>query len=159
MLIETIEQFSAQLPAHRRLLGLDVGEKTIGLALSDLMRTIATPLLTISRSQFTKDMAAIATVVQEQNVAGLVIGYPINMDGSNGPRTQSVRTFTSNLLKHMDMPVFLWDERLSTVAVQRTMLDADLSRQRRAELVDKLAASYLLQGCLDRLVWLAQYKN
>ena len=152
MLIENAAEFAACLPREGRLLGLDVGEKTIGLALSDLRRGIATPLETIERGKFTKDMEAMKQIIASHKVAGLVVGYPVNMDGSLGPRTQSTRTFVSNLLKHIDLPVTLWDERLSTVAVQRTMLDADLSRARRAELVDKLAASYLLQGCLDRLL-------
>ena len=152
MLSETAEAFAARLPAEGRLLALDVGEKTIGLALSDPRRTIAPPLETIARTKFVKDMEAMKKIISSQKVAGLVIGYPINMDGSAGPRTQSVRTFTSNLLKYIDLPTMFWDERLSTVAVQRTMLEADLSRERRAQIVDKLAASYLLQGCLDRLL-------
>lgn len=151
MLIQTPEAFAATLLPHARLLGLDVGDKTIGLALSDVMRSIATPLETIARSKFTKDMEHLKVVIAAHHVAGLVVGYPVNMDGSQGPRTQSTRTFVSNLQKHIDLPILFWDERLSTVAVQRTMLDADLSRERRAQLVDKLAASYMLQGCLDRL--------
>ncbi|NBX03075.1 MAG: Holliday junction resolvase RuvX [Alphaproteobacteria bacterium] len=151
MLFESSAEFAAALPSHCRLLGLDVGEKTIGLALSDVMRQVATPLVTISRSKFTKDMDALKAIITEHKVAGLVVGYPVNMDGSLGPRTQSIRTFVSNLQKHTDLPILFWDERMSTMAVSRTMLDADLSRARRAELVDKLAASYILQGSLDRL--------
>jgi len=151
MLFETPEQFVNTLPREARLLGLDVGEKTIGLALSDRMRSIATPLETIKRNKLGNDISHIKTVIAAHQICGLVVGYPVNMDGSQGPRTQSVRTFVLNVQKHIDLPVLLWDERLSTMAVQRTMLDADLSRARRAELVDKLAASYILQGCLDRL--------
>ncbi len=136
---------------HQRLLGLDVGEKTIGLALSDLSRMIATPYKTIMRSKFSKDAAALEAIIQEQNVGGLVIGYPINMDGSEGPRCQSIRQFSRNLSEKMALPMLLADERMSTLAVTRTMLDADLSRARRAELVDKMAASYILQGVLDML--------
>ena len=149
MLIDTTADFIAQLPAHRRLLGLDVGEKTIGLALSDVMRGIATPYATIDRKKFTKDMEELKKVIAAQSVAGLVIGYPINMDGSLGPRTQSTRTFVSTMSKHIDLPMILFDERMSTMAVERTMLAADLSRARRDQLVDKLAASYMLQGFLD----------
>ncbi len=151
MLTESAAEFAAVLPSHSRLLGLDVGEKTIGLALSDVMRQVASPLITITRSKFTKDIELLKKHASEHKVAGFVIGYPLNMDGSHGPRTQSVRTFAANLKKHIDLPLIYWDERMSTMAVSRTMLAADLSRERRAELVDKLAASYILQGCLDRL--------
>ena len=150
MLLKTPAEFTASLPAHSRLLGLDVGDKTIGLALSDALRTIATPYDTIRRSKFTKDAETLATIISEQKIGGLVIGYPVNMDGSEGPRCQSTRTFVSNLQKTISLPMLLWDERMSTMAVQRMMTDeADMSRARRAELVDKLAASYMLQGFLD----------
>ncbi len=146
-------EFTASLPAHTRLLGLDVGDKTIGLALSDALRTIASPYDTIRRSKFTKDAATLSTITTEQKIGGLVIGYPVNMDGSEGPRCQSTRTFVSNLGKIISLPMLLWDERMSTMAVQRMMTDeADMSRARRAELVDKLAASYMLQGFLDSIV-------
>lgn len=152
MLFSTPVEFTTALPSAARLLGLDVGETTIGLALSDVRRTIASPHSTIQRSKFSKDMETLKHIISQQNVGGLVIGYPVNMDGSHGPRTQSTRTFVSNLEKHIDLPLLLWDERLSTMAVERMMTDeADLSRARRGELVDKLAASYLLQGCLDSL--------
>jgi putative Holliday junction resolvase len=149
MLIATTAEFTALLAAHARLLGLDVGETTIGLALSDGSRAIASPLLTIERKKFSKDLAQLKEIIAKHQVAGLVIGYPVNMDGSHGPRTQSTRTFVSNVSKDIKLPMMLWDERLSTMAVERVMLEADLSRQRRAELVDKLAASYMLQGFLD----------
>ncbi len=134
-----------------RLLGLDVGEKTIGLALSDVGRMIATPYKTIQRGKFSRDAAEIEAIIKEQNVGGLVIGYPVNMDGSEGPRCQSIRQFARNLSEKIDLPMLLSDERMSTMAVTRTMMDADLSRQRRAEIVDKMAAGYILQGTLDML--------
>ncbi len=149
MLIENQEEFSKKLPPDGRVLGLDVGETTIGLALSDAGRRIASPLSTIERTKFSKDMAKLESIVSSNKIVGLVIGYPINMDGSLGPRTQSTRTFVSNMGKHINLPMLLWDERLSTMAVERMMLEADMSRKRRAELVDKLAASYMLQGYLD----------
>lgn len=152
MLYKTHAEFSSAAKPHSRLLGLDVGEKTIGLALTDALRTIASPHSTIRRSKFTKDAQALKALVEEHKIGGLVIGYPINMDGSEGPRCQSTRTFVSNLSKHIELPMLLWDERMSSIAVERMMTDeADMSRARRAELVDKLAASYLLQGCLDAM--------
>ena len=149
MLIDLPTDFLRLLPPNGRLLCLDVGEKTIGLALSDGSRTIASPLETIERKKFQKDMEHLQRVVQKHAIAGLVIGYPVNMDGSLGPRTQSVRTFVSTMSKHIDLPMVLWDERMSTMAVERMMVQADLSRERRSQLVDKLAASYMLQGFLD----------
>lgn len=149
--ILTPTEFATSLPKTGRLLGLDVGEKTIGLALSDGSRTIATPHEIIERTKFAKDTEKLKAIIEKQGVAGLVIGYPVNMDGSHGPRTQSTRTFVSNLQKTIDLPMLLWDERMSTMAVERMMIDADMSRTRRAELVDKLAASYMLQGFLDSI--------
>ncbi|MGE0754081.1 MAG: Holliday junction resolvase RuvX [Alphaproteobacteria bacterium] len=150
MLLKSKTEFAAALKPGARLLGLDVGDKTIGLALSDGMRTIASPYDTIRRSKFTKDVQTLKSIIEQQKVGGLVIGHPINMDGTEGPRCQSTRTFISNISKHIDLPMLLWDERMSTMVVQRMMTEeADMSRQRRAELVDKLAASYMLQGCLD----------
>ncbi len=137
------------LTKDQRLLGLDVGETTIGLALSDVGRMIATPYKTISRGKFSKDAETLITLVKEYNIGAFVIGYPINMDGSEGPRCQSIRQFTRNLEEKVRIPMLLFDERMSTMAVTRTMMDADLSRARRAELVDKMAASYILQGVLD----------
>lgn len=151
MLIATPAEFAALLPREARLICLDVGETTIGLALSDVRRTIATPHSTIGRTKFTKDIEQLKTVIAQQQVAGLVVGYPVNMDGSHGPRTQSVRTFVSNVGKHIALPMLLWDERMTTMAVERMMIQADMSRARRAELVDKLAASYMLQGFLDSI--------
>jgi putative Holliday junction resolvase len=141
----------ADLAPGHRLMGFDIGEKTLGLALSDTSLTIATPLETLRRGKFTADVAILTRIVAEHRVGGFVLGLPVNMDGSEGPRCQSVRAFATNLVGKIDLPLAFWDERLSTAAVTRTMLDADLSRARRAELVDKLAAAYILQGFLDRL--------
>lgn len=138
-----------RLPANHRLMGLDVGEKTIGMAVSDALLSIATPLDTIRRSKFTKDMEALRKVVQDRKIGGFVIGYPINMNGTEGPRCQSTRQFARSLYEKLALPVFLWDERMSSLAVERMMNEAELSRNRKAELVDKLAASYILQGALD----------
>jgi putative Holliday junction resolvase len=139
------------LPAHARLLGLDLGTKTIGLALSDVERRIASPLETIQRVKFGADSAALMKIARTYGVAALVIGLPLNMDGSEGPRAQSTRAFARNLGPLADLPIVFWDERLSTLAVTRTLLDADASRARRAAVVDKMAAAYILQGALDRL--------
>ncbi len=133
------------------LLGLDPGTKTLGLAISDRTRLIATPLKTIRRTKFTPDAAELLKIYEKNESAVLIIGLPINMNGSAGPRVQSVKDFASNLMKIRDIPIFFWDERLSTMAVTRGMLDADMSRKKRAENVDKLAAGYILQGVLDRL--------
>ncbi len=134
-----------------RLLGLDLGEKTIGVALSDTTLSIATPMETLARKKFTQDAEKLAAIVAAQGVGGVVIGLPLNMDGSDGPAAQSARAFGRNLAAKLAIPVVFWDERLSTVAVTRTLLDADASRKRRAEVVDKMAAAYILQGVLDRL--------
>lgn len=141
----------AALPRGARLLGLDLGTKTIGLALSDITLTIATPFQLIRRGKFTADAAELARIAKAQGVGGLVMGLPLNMDGTEGPRCQSVRQFGRNLEALLPLPYAFWDERLSTAAVTRTLLDADASRARRAELVDKMAAAYILQGCLDAI--------
>lgn len=133
------------------LLGLDLGEKTIGIAVADPSLTIATALETIRRTKFSKDAVTLAGIIEKRKVGGLVIGLPINMDGGEGPRCQSVRQFAENLLERMDIAVAFWDERLSTAAVTRTLLEADVSRKRRAEVVDKMAAAYILQGALDHI--------
>ena len=146
-----LEELKARLRRGQRLLGLDLGSKTIGLALSDVERTVATPLETIKRARFTTDAARLVALIDEHQVGGIVLGLPLNMDGSEGPRAQSTRAFARNLLQKIDVPIAFWDERLSTAAVTRTLLDADASRKRRAELVDKMAAAYILQGALDRL--------
>jgi len=134
-----------------RLLGLDLGEKTIGLALSDTRLTIATPMETLKRGKFAADAAKLGAIVAGQNVGGLVVGLPLNMDGSDGPSAQSARAFARNFAARSPLPILLWDERLSTAAVTRTLLEADASRRRRAQVVDKMAAGYILQGVLDRL--------
>ena len=139
------------LPTGARLMGLDVGTKTIGLALSDTRRVIATPLETIRRRGFREDMARLSALIDAHGVAGLVIGLPLALAGIDGPRTQSIRQFARNLLALRDLPVVLWDERLSTAAVTREMIAADLTRKRRGEIVDRVAAAYILQGCLDFL--------
>lgn len=150
-MIVDLFDLAEHLPAEQRLLGLDLGTKTIGLALSDVMLTIASPLETIRRTKFTADAEQLLALAARHGVGGLVLGYPLNMDGSKGPRAQASESFARNLQRLSDLPVALWDERLSTAAVTRTLLEADASRRRRAELVDKMAASYILQGALDRL--------
>ncbi|MFT0891138.1 Holliday junction resolvase RuvX [Pseudochelatococcus sp. G4_1912] len=152
--IVSIETFK-ELPYHTRLMGFDLGTKTIGLSLSDIERRIATALETIRRVKFTNDAARIVELATKHNVGGFVFGLPLNMDGSEGPRAQATRAFVRNLAKLTPVPVVLWDERLTTVAVTRTLLAADASRARRGELVDKLAAAYILQGALDRLSFMA----
>lgn len=153
MPVVELTEIPSLLKKHDRLLGLDVGSKTIGLAISDTSRTIASPLETIQRQKFTADVARLEEITREFTIGAIVIGLPINMDGSEGPRCQSVRQFGANLLERIDLPVAFWDERLSTAAVTRTLLAADSSRRRRSQLVDKLAASYILQGALDRLAY------
>lgn len=143
-------EFAAALPIGGRLAGLDVGTKTIGIALCDAMWTIASPAQTIRRTKFSVDRALLRDIIAKQQVKGLVIGLPLNLDGSDSPRTQSVRAFARNLTD-LGLPILLWDERWSTQAVTRTLLDADASRARRAELVDKMAAAYILQGAIDAL--------
>ena len=133
-----------------RLIGVDLGTKTIGLALSDVERRIATPLETIKRVKFTPDVEKMKGFVQRFGVGGLVFGLPLNMDGTEGPRSQATRAFVRNLKPLLPLPVLYWDERMSTMAVTRMLIDADTSRARRGELVDKMAAAYILQGALDR---------
>lgn len=132
-----------------RFLGFDVGEKTIGLALSDIKCTIATPFEVIHRTQWKKDAEILSKIVREHHIVGAIIGFPLNMNGTEGPRCQAIRQFVTNLLLVIDLPICLWDERLSTMAVTRTLLTADLSRTKRKKVVDKMAASYILQGFLD----------
>ena len=136
---------------NQRLLGFDPGTKTIGLALSDTSLKVATPLTTIKRKKFKDDVAEIAQIIEKNNIGGFIIGLPLNMDGTEGPRCQSCRQLQKNLEEHFDLPACFWDERLSTVAVTRTLLEADASRKRRAEVVDKMAAAFILQGALDSL--------
>jgi putative Holliday junction resolvase len=140
-----------KLAAGLRLLGLDLGEKTIGLALSDTLLSIATPMQTLKRGKFAADAAQLDIIISAQGVGGLVVGLPLNMNGSDGPSAQSARAFGRNWAARSPLPVVMQDERLSTSAVTRTLLEADTSRRRRETLVDKMAAAYILQGALDRL--------
>jgi putative Holliday junction resolvase len=146
-----IAELKAALLPGRRLMGLDVGEKTVGLALSDPTLMVASPLETIRRTKFTKDWERLLSLIEAHEVGGLVIGLPVNMDGTEGPKCQSVRHFGKNILDRRQMPLAFWDERWSTQAVTRTLLDADASRRRRGEVVDKMAAAYILQGALDAM--------
>jgi len=151
MIHETLEDFAAELPPMRALAGLDLGEKTIGVAVSDRLLSVATPLSTIRRKKFTLDAEALAKLLAEREIGGIVLGLPRNMDGSEGPRCQSTRAFARNFQRVLDLPVTFWDERLSTVAAERALLEADASRRKRAEVIDHVAAGYILQGALDRL--------
>ncbi len=154
MLCEHKDEFAPLLPQKGRLLGLDLGSKTIGLALSDSNWQVASPLETIRRTKFTKDLTALTALILERGVKGLVLGLPVNMDGSEGPRCQSTRQFVKNLetMGALGLPILLWDERLSTSAVQRFLIDeVDMNRKRRGEVVDKMAAGYILEGALTAL--------
>ena len=151
MIARNPRELKDSLNKDQRWLGIDMGTKTMGLALSDVTLTIATPLDTLRRGKLTKDAESLQAIIVKERVGGLVFGLPLNMDGSEGPRCQSVRQFATNLAKRIDVPMTFWDERLSTVAVTRTLLDADASRKRRSEVVDKMAAAFILQGALDSL--------
>jgi putative Holliday junction resolvase len=151
----SLEALAKTLPSRGPLIGLDLGTKTIGLAISDVERRIASPLETIRRTRFTADVALLLGHVTRHGVAAIVLGMPLNMDGSEGPRAQATRAFLRSLSQKTDLPIVLWDERLSTAAVTRTLLEADASRKRRGELVDKMAAAYILQGAIDRLAMLS----
>ncbi|MDB6176457.1 Holliday junction resolvase RuvX [Paracoccus sp. Z330] len=151
MIHEDLAPFHAELPAFGALAGLDLGTKTIGVAISDNMRQVASPLTVIRRKKFTLDAAELLKIVAERDIAGIVLGLPRNMDGSEGPRAQSTRAFARNLSGLTQLPISYWDERLSTVAAERALLEADTSRRKRAEVIDQVAAGYILQGALDRL--------
>jgi len=146
--------FLTALPASGALAGLDFGDKTIGIAISDLRRQVATPLSTIRRVKFTADADALLALCTARGLAGLILGLPRNMDGSEGPRAQATRAFARNLSRLTALPIGFWDERLSTVAAERALLEADTSRKRRSEVIDHVAAGYILQGALDRLGYL-----
>lgn len=146
-----VDAYAGLLPAGRRLLGIDAGTKTLGLALSDVTRTIASAMTTIRRTKFAADAAELLAIAREQDVAGLVLGLPINLDGTEGPRAQSARALARNLNRMSPLPILLWDERLSTAAAERMLIAADQSRKRRGEVIDKLAATLILQGALDRM--------
>jgi putative Holliday junction resolvase len=151
----TVEAFGAALAPHARLIGIDVGTKTLGLALSDVTRTIASGLTTLRRTKFGQDAAHLLKLAEKHEAGGFVIGLPINLDGSGGPRAQATRAFARNFGKLTPLPILLWDERLTTAAAERTLLEADTSRRRRAELIDKVAATLILQNALDRMKTLA----
>ncbi len=152
MAVTELVEISQALRPGSRLMGLDLGSKTIGLALSDVTLMIASPFQLIKRSKFTADAKKLESLIDDYDVGGLILGLPFNMDGSEGPRCQSTRQFASNLLARRDIALSFWDERLSTVAVQRVLIEqADMNRKRRAEVVDKAAASYILQGALDAM--------
>lgn len=151
MICPTIEAFLAALPPNRAIAGLDLGDKTIGVALSDLRRQVATPIEVIRREKFTVDAARLLALLEARGAAGIVLGLPLNMDGSVGPRVQATQAFARNLEKLTALPICYWDERLSTVAAERALLEADTSRKRRKEVIDQVAAGYILQGALDRM--------
>ena len=154
MICERIEYLAAALPRTGALAGLDLGTKTIGVAVSDGLRRVASPLTVIRRAKFTLDAAALLKIAGDRGLAGLILGLPRNMDGTEGPRAQSTRAFARNLERMTPLPIAFWDERLSTVAAERALLEADTSRKRRAEVIDQVAAGYILQGALDRLGYL-----
>lgn len=155
MICDEIEAFAAVLPPNRAIAGLDLGTATIGVALSDLRRQVATPIEVIRREKFTIDAARLLALLQTRGAAGIVLGLPLNMDGSIGPRVQSTQAFARNLEKLTSLPICYWDERLSTVAAERALLEADTSRKRRKEVIDQVAAGLILQGALDRMAYLA----
>jgi putative Holliday junction resolvase len=151
---QSFTEAAALFPATGALMGLDLGTKTIGLAVSNPERTLATPLSTIRRKKFTTDAEQLLALATERKVTGLIIGLPLNMDGSEGPRAQATRAFVRNLGGKTDLPIAFWDERLSTAAAERELISLDTSRAKRAEVIDEMAASYILQGALDRLTHL-----
>lgn len=153
MICDDIAAFSAALPPSGAIAGLDYGEKTIGIAISDLRRRVATPTTILRRVKFTEDAARLMQIVAEREIRGLILGLPLNMDGSSGPRVQSTQAFARNLARLTELPIAFWDERLSTVAAERALLEADASRKRRKEVIDAVAAGYILQGALDRMAW------
>lgn len=146
-----IEDFAANLAPGRRLIGIDAGTKTLGLALSDVTRTVASALETIKRTKFTADATRLLAIADEHKIAGFVLGFPANLDGTEGPRAQSTRALARNLNGLSALPILLWDERLTTAEAQRMLIEADTSRARRAQVIDKLAATLILQGALDRM--------
>lgn len=154
MIYHNFEAFVRELPEGRPLIGIDLGTKTIGIAVSDVERMIATPYYTLRRKDPKKDMGRLWQIATERNVCGIVLGMPMNMDGSDGPRTQATRAFARNLEMYMPKPLTFWDERLSTVAAERALLEADTSRAKRELVIDKVAASIILQGALDRIAFL-----
>ncbi len=150
-IFETIEEMAEVLPPMQALMGLDLGTKTIGVAVSDSFQSVATPLETVKRKKFGIDAARLLDIIDKRSIGAIILGLPRNMDGSEGPRCQSTRAFARNLAPLVAIPIGFWDERLSTVAAERALLEADTTRKRRAEVIDHVAASYILQGVLDRL--------
>jgi putative Holliday junction resolvase len=151
MIHDAFEDFAADLPPMNALMGLDLGTKTIGVAVSDRIGAVATPLETVKRKKFTLDAERLLEIIAERDISGILLGLPRNMDGTEGPRCQSTRAFARNLSRLTDLPISFWDERLSTVAAEKALLEADTTRKRRAEVIDHVAASYILQGALDRM--------
>ncbi len=143
------DELIVQLSSGNRVLGIDLGSKNIGLAISDTEFHIASPFKTLQRKKLSENAQEISVIIKEQNIGGLVIGFPINMNGTVGPRAQSTRDWSLDLAKYIDLPILLWDERMSTLAVERAMLTADLSRKKRSRKIDQAAAAYILQGALD----------
>ncbi len=154
MIHDRFEDFAAALAPMTALMGLDLGEKTIGVAVSDRMRGVASPLETVRRKKFTLDSARLLEIVADREIGGILLGLPKNMDGTEGPRCQSTRAFARNLSRLTDLPIGFWDERLSTVAAEKALLEADTTRKRRGQVIDHVAAGYILQGALDRLRFL-----
>jgi len=151
MIFDDMAEFTAALPPMAALIGLDLGERTIGVAVSDSFLSVATPLETVRRKKFGLDAARLNEIIADRQIGGLVLGLPRNMDGSEGPRCQSTRAFARNFDRLSPLPITFWDERLSTVAAERALLEADTTRKRRAEVIDHVAAGYILQGVLDRI--------
>lgn len=152
MAVLELAEFANLIKQHDRLLGIDLGTKTIGLAISDVMRMVASPVETLAKGKFSKDVVKIKTLIDREEVGGIVIGLPVEMDGTQGKRAQATKAFASNLSREIDLPILLWDERLSTVAVERMLIgEADMTRKRRAEVVDRAAAAFILQGVLEAL--------
>lgn len=154
MIFDSFEDFAAAVPKMSALAGLDLGDKTIGVAVSDRMLTVATPLETIRRKKFGVDAEKLLKIVADREIGGILLGLPRNMDGTEGPRCQSTRAFARNLSRLTELPIGFWDERLSTVAAEKALLEADTTRKRRAEVIDHVAAGYILQGALDRMRFL-----
>lgn len=156
LITDSAIDFAAALPRSGALIGLDLGTKTIGVAVSDGLRHVASPLCVIRREKFTLDAAALRKLIEGRALVGMVLGLPRNMDGSEGPRAQSTRAFARNFAALHPLPILFWDERLSTVAAEKALLEADTTRKRRSEVIDQVAAGYILQGALDRLAYLRQ---
>ena len=156
MIFEDAESFQAKLIKGQALAGLDYGTKSLGVAISDRLLTVASPRETIRGEKFTKRAEALEAILAGEDVCGMVLGMPLNMDGSEGPRAQATRAFARNLLGRIELPILLWDERLSSVAAERAMLEADMSRSKRSEAIDHVAAGFILQGALDRLRHISQ---